>query len=83
MQLSDFDYDLPPFFIAQTPAEPRDSSRLMVLDRATGAVEHHVFRDILDLLVPGDLLVLNNTRVIPARLKARKTLTGGAVDAHR
>lgn len=80
MHLSEFDYDLPQHFIAQTPAEPRDSSRLMVLDKATGAVEHHVFRDILDMLTPGDLLVLNNTRVIPARLKARKAQTGGAVE---
>jgi S-adenosylmethionine:tRNA ribosyltransferase-isomerase len=80
MHLSDFDYRLPQHFIAQTPAEPRDSSRLMVLDKMTGVIEHRVFCDILDLLIPGDLLVLNNTRVIPARLKARKTQTGGAVE---
>lgn len=80
MHLSDFDYDLPPSFIAQTPAEPRDSARLLLLDRQTGAIEHRTFRDIADLLHEGDLLVLNNTRVIPARLKAHKVDTGGAVE---
>lgn len=80
MKLSDFDYDLPDSFIAQTPAEPRDSSRLMRLDRHTGAVTHHVFRDIEGFIRPGDVLVLNNTRVIPARLHAHKTDTGGAVE---
>ncbi len=80
MKLSEFDYDLPESFIAQTPAEPRDSSRLMLLDRQTGAIEHRVFRDILDYLHPGDVLVLNVTRVIPARLHATKADTGGAVE---
>ena len=80
MRLSDFDYDLPESFIAQTPVEPRDSSRLMLLDRRTGAIEHRVFRDILDLIDPGDVLVLNYTRVIPARLHATKADTGGGVE---
>lgn len=79
MRTSDFDYDLPPEYIAQTPAEPRDSSRLMVLHRATGQIEHAIFRDIGRYLCPGDLLVLNQTRVIPARLFARKP-TGGRVE---
>ncbi len=80
MNVSDFDYDLPESFIAQTPAEPRDSSRLMLLDKQTGVVEHRIFRDILDLINPGDVLVMNNTRVIPARLHAVKADTGGAVE---
>lgn len=80
MNLSDFDYDLPESFIAQTPIEPRDASRLLVLDRHTGAIEHRHFRDIVDLLDPGDVLVLNTTRVIPARLHAHKAETGGAVE---
>jgi S-adenosylmethionine:tRNA ribosyltransferase-isomerase len=80
MHLSDFDYDLPQHFIAQSPAEPRDSSRLMLLDKQTGAIEHRIFRDIVDMLTANDLLVLNNTRVIPARLQAHKVETGGAVE---
>jgi S-adenosylmethionine:tRNA ribosyltransferase-isomerase len=80
VNLSDFDYDLPESFIAQTPVEPRDASRLMVLDRATGRAEHRRFRDIGDYLRPGDVLVLNDTRVIPARLQARKARTGGKVE---
>ena len=80
MKTSDFDYDLPPEFIAQTPAEPRDSSRLLVLDRATGAISHRIFRELGQFLRPGDLLVLNETRVIPARLYARKIPTGGRVE---
>lgn len=80
MLLSDFDYELPESFIAQTPAEPRDSSRLMLLDRATGSIEHHIFRDIVRFLRPGDALVINTTRVIPARLRAHKAATGGAVE---
>lgn len=80
MHLSDFDYDLPEAFIAQTPIEPRDASRLLVLDKRTGDVAHHTFRDILHLLNPEDVLVLNDTRVIPARLDAYKLETGGAVE---
>lgn len=79
MKTSDFDYDLPESFIAQTPVEPRDSSRLMVLNRSTGTLEHRFFREIGDYLHPGDLLVVNQTRVIPARLPARKE-TGGKAE---
>ncbi|MBX3050949.1 MAG: tRNA preQ1(34) S-adenosylmethionine ribosyltransferase-isomerase QueA [Caldilineaceae bacterium] len=79
MQTSLFDYELPPSFIAQQPAEPRDSSRLLVLHRESGAIEHRHFRDIGDYLDAGDLLVANDSRVIPARLHGRKP-TGGAVE---
>jgi len=79
MQTSDFDYHLPEISIAQTPAEPRDSSRLLVLHRQSGEVEHRLFRDVSLFLRPGDLLVLNQTRVIPARIFARKE-TGGRVE---
>jgi S-adenosylmethionine:tRNA ribosyltransferase-isomerase len=79
MKTSDFDYTLPESSIAQTPAEPRDSSRLLVLHRDTGDIEHRIFRDIGDYLRAGDLLVLNKTRVIPARIYARKE-TGGRVE---
>lgn len=79
-KLSDFDYHLPPERIAQTPAEPRDSSRLLVLHRHSSQIEHRVFRDLPEYLRPNDILVLNQTRVIPARLKARKAKTGGAVE---
>ena len=79
MKTSDFDYDLPESSIAQTPVEPRDSSRLLVLHRDTGEVEHRIFRDIVHYLRAGDLLVLNQTRVIPARIYARKE-TGGRVE---
>src|SRR4030095_8901072 len=79
MKTSDFDYDLPETFIAQTPAEPRDSSRLLVFRRDTGELEHRIFRDVSDYLNAGDLLVLNQTRVIPARIYARKE-TGGRVE---
>jgi len=81
MKTTDFDYNLPPELIAQTPVEPRDSSRMMVLDRKSGAVKEHAhFRDLGRFLNPGDLLVLNQTRVIPARLFARKIPTGGRVE---
>jgi len=79
MKTSDFDYDLPESSIAQTPAEPRDSSRLLVLHRDTGELEHRIFRDVIDYLHARDLLILNQTRVIPARIYARKT-TGGRVE---
>ncbi len=80
MLTSEFDYDLPPELIAQTPVEPRDASRLLVLDRSKDAPEHRCFRDILDYLRPGDLLVANETRVIPARLYATKVPSGGRVE---
>jgi S-adenosylmethionine:tRNA ribosyltransferase-isomerase len=79
MKTSDFDYHLPESSIAQTPLEPRDSSRLLVLHRKTGELEHRVFNEIGDYLDPGDLLILNQTRVIPARIYARKP-TGGKVE---
>ena len=68
LRLSDFHYDLPEERIAQTPAEPRDSSRLLVLNRKDGSVEHRIFRDIVEYLDPGDTLVVNDTRVIHARI---------------
>jgi len=79
LQTSDFDYHLPEASIAQTPAEPRDSSRLLVLHRDAGELEHRIFRDVTDYMNAGDLLVLNQTRVIPARIYARKE-TGGRVE---
>ena len=79
MKTIDFDYDLPPEFIAQTPLEPRDSSKLLVLSRADGSITHSIFHDIGKFLHPGDLLVANQTRVIPARIYARKP-TGGKVE---
>ncbi len=80
MRTSDFDYDLPPELIAQTPLEPRDSSRLLVVDRRTGALSHTTFSHLPELLQAGDLLVLNDSRVIPARLHGRRLPTGGAVE---
>lgn len=77
MQLSDFDYHLPPELIAQTPVEPRDSSRLMVVDGSD--ITHHRFSDIIAYLAPGDCLVVNDTQVIPARLFGKKE-TGGQVE---
>jgi S-adenosylmethionine:tRNA ribosyltransferase-isomerase len=74
-----FDYNLPPSFIAQSPAEPRDSSRLLVLHRADGRIEHRSFCDVVNYLQPGDLLVANNSRVLPARLHGHKA-SGGAVE---
>lgn len=76
---SDFYYNLPKEQIAQTPAEPRDSSRLLVYDRKTDAVEHRIFKDVIDYLHKGDVLVVNNTKVLPARLFAH-TANGGAVE---
>jgi len=80
LKTSQFDYDLPPELIAQTPVEPRDASRLMVVHRDGGEIEHRIFRDVAEYLVPGDLLVLNQTRVIPARLYGHKAGTGGKVE---
>ncbi|HEU5325729.1 MAG TPA: tRNA preQ1(34) S-adenosylmethionine ribosyltransferase-isomerase QueA [Candidatus Limnocylindria bacterium] len=78
LRVDDFDYELPAGAIAQTPAEPRDASRLLVLHRATGTLEHAVFRDIGTWLRRGDLLVVNDSRVIPARLPATRASGGGA-----
>lgn len=79
MNTSDFNYHLPESSIAQTPLEPRDSSRLLVLHRDSGQLEHRIFRDVGRLLRPNDLLILNRTRVIPARIFARKP-TGGRIE---
>lgn len=79
MKKSDFYYDLPEELIAQTPLEQRDASRLLVLDRNTGAIEHRHFFDLPDALVAGDCLVLNDSRVLPARLLGTRS-TGGAVE---
>jgi S-adenosylmethionine:tRNA ribosyltransferase-isomerase len=80
LKISDFDYALPPELIAQTPLEPRDSSRLLVVQRSSGALIHRYFRDIGDYLHPGDLLIANQSRVIPARLLGRRAETGGMVE---
>ena len=77
---SDFYFDLPEELIAQDPLEDRSSSRLLVLDKNTGDVEHHVFRDILDYLHEGDCLVINNTKVIPARLMGEREGTGASIE---
>ncbi|HMQ50957.1 MAG TPA: tRNA preQ1(34) S-adenosylmethionine ribosyltransferase-isomerase QueA [Anaerolineae bacterium] len=79
MDLQQFDYHLPPELIAQTPVEPRHASRLMVIDRRTGEISHHRFIEIIDYLQPGDILIANDSRVIPARLFGRKR-SGGKVE---
>lgn len=80
MQKSDFYFDLPQELIAQDPLEDRSSSRLLVLHRESGQMKHHIFREIVDYLRPGDCLVLNNTKVLPARLLGVKEDTGAAVE---
>jgi len=80
MKVSDFDFYLPEELIAQHPLEKRDTSRLMVLDKKTGKIEHKIFKDILDYLNEGDTLILNNTRVMPARLIGCKEGTGGKLE---
>ena len=80
MKTSDFFYDLPEELIAQDPLEDRTASRLLVLNRETGAIEHKIFSDVIDYLNEGDCLVINNTRVIPARLIGEKEDTGGKVE---
>ena len=79
MKVSDFNYDLPEELIAQTPIQKRDESRLMVLDRSSKEIEHKIFKDIIDYLKPGDVLVRNNTKVIPARIYGKKE-TGANVE---
>jgi S-adenosylmethionine:tRNA ribosyltransferase-isomerase len=79
LTISEFDYDLPPERIAQAPARPRDASRLMVVGRGSGSLAHHRFHELPDLLIPGDLLVVNDTRVIPAAFTARRT-TGSRIE---
>ena len=80
MEVKDFDYELPQELIAQDPLEDRSSSRLMHVDRKTGEVSHHVFRDVLRFLKPGDYLVMNNTKVIPARLYGTREDTGASIE---
>ena len=80
MKVSDFDFYLPEELIAQSPLKERDSSRFMVVDRKTGEIEHKVFHDVIDYLEKGDTLVLNNTRVMPARLIGEKEETGGKIE---
>lgn len=80
MDVKDFNYELPQELIAQDPLDDRASSRLMVLDKDTGALEHKVFRDIIDYLNPGDCLVINNTKVIPARLMGAREDTGAKIE---
>ena len=80
MKTSDFNFDLPEELIAQDPLEDRSSSRLMVLDKETGQVTHRIFHDIIDYLNPGDCLVINDTRVIPARLLGTKKDTGAGIE---
>lgn len=80
MEVKDFDYELPQELIAQDPLEDRSSSRLMHVDRKTGEVSHHVFRDVLRFLKPGDCLVMNNTKVIPARLYGAREDTGAGIE---
>ena len=80
MRTSDFDYDLPTSYIAQTPLEQRDHSRLLILERQTGNIQHALFKDIGNYLNSGDILVINETRVMPARLFASKLPSGGRVE---
>ncbi len=79
MQVQEFNYNLPEELIAQTPLKKRDESRLMVLDRKEKTIEHKVFKDIIEYLKPGDVLVRNNTKVIPARIYGKKD-TGANVE---
>ncbi len=80
MKRSDFFYDLPKELIAQTPVEPRDSSRMLVIDRTTGECTHRVFRDVTEYFRPGDCLILNNTKVLPARMYGTRVDTGSVVE---
>ncbi len=80
MRLSDLHYDYPKSLVAKYPAEPRDSARLMVLDRKRRSIEHRIFRDIVDYFNEGDVLVVNNTKVFPARLYGRKEKTGARIE---
>ncbi len=80
LKTSDFYFELPPKLIAQEPLPDRSASRLLVLNKDTGETEHHVFREIVDYLSPGDCLVLNNTKVIPARLMGQKEGTGASIE---
>ncbi|MEK7215680.1 MAG: S-adenosylmethionine:tRNA ribosyltransferase-isomerase, partial [Chloroflexota bacterium] len=81
MRTADFDYLLPEQSIAQLPVEPRDSARLLVMHRSSGVVEHRTFRDLVEFLRPGDVLVRNDSRVLRARLLGRRPGSGGRVQA--
>ncbi len=80
LKTSDFDYNLPQELIAQTPIEPRDAARLLVVNRQTGEIQHRHFFDLFDYLHPGDVMVFNDSRVLPARLAGKKAGTGGSVE---
>ena len=80
MELHDFYYDLPQELIAQDPLSDRSASRLMLLDKNTGEIEHKIFKDIIDYLNPGDCLVINDTKVIPARLIGERAGTGATIE---
>ncbi len=80
MNVADFDYDLPPELIAQEPLEPRDASRLMVIDRQRKTLRHRKFKNILEYVDADDCLVVNNARVLPARIYGRKAKSGGKVE---
>lgn len=80
LKKSDFTFELPEELIAQDPLEERSSSRLLVLDKRTGAASHHVFREVVNYLRPGDCMVLNDTKVIPARLLGEREGTGAHVE---
>jgi len=80
LKVTDFDFYLPEELIAQHPMEKRDEARLMVMNKENGEIEHHVFKDIIDYLEPGDCIVLNDTRVLPARLIGSKEGTGGKIE---
>ncbi len=80
MKRQDFYFELPEELIAQDPLEDRSGSRLLVVDKETGEVSHHIFKEIIDYLEPGDCLVLNDTKVIPARLIGAKEDTGGKIE---
>src|SRR6056300_53998 len=80
MKLSNFDFDLPKELLAEYPAENRDESRLMVLHRDSGKIEHKMFKDVIDYFDEGDILVFNNTKVFPARLYGNKEKTGARIE---
>ena len=80
MKTSDFDYDLPEELIAQAPAPVRDECRMLVMDRRSGALQDRIFKDIIEYIEPGDVLVANETRVLPARLLGAKRGTGGSAE---
>jgi S-adenosylmethionine:tRNA ribosyltransferase-isomerase len=80
MKLSEFDFDLPEELIANYPSENRDESRLMVIHRDTGKIEHKLFKDVLDYFSEGDVMIMNNTRVFPARMYGNKEKTGAKIE---